>query len=129
MVKKSILIWLLIIPLAILNGALRDRVVAPLVGIKYALPISGITLCLLIFLISLLLIPRLGKGDKKTYWNIGILWLILTVIFELIMGLSTGNTFEEMIKAYDVTTGNLWTVIVLFVGIAPWLTAKIKRII
>ena len=129
MIKKSALIWLSIIPLAILNGILREFVIVPLIGIKYALPISGIILCLLIFIVSLIFIPKLGKGTKKTYWIIGGLWVVLTIFFETIMGLASGNNLSELIKAYDITTGNLWLLVVLFVGIAPWLIARIKRII
>jgi len=129
MVKKSILIWLSIIPLAILNGGLREAFLTPRLGECYAQPISGIILCLLIFIVSLVLIPRIGRGGEKTYWKIGILWFALTIVFETILGLAMGDTFSELLKAYDITTGNLWSIIVIFVGIAPWLVAKLKRII
>ena len=129
MIKKSILIWLLIIPLAILNGILRESVLIPFIGIKYALPISGIILCSFIFVVSLIFIPKLGRGINKTYWVIGGLWIILTILFETIMGLASGNNLSDLMKAYDITSGDLWLLIVIFVGIAPWLTAKIKRII
>ena len=129
MIKKSLLIWLTIIPLAILNGALREIAINPLVGEKYGQPLSGVTLCLIIFIVCWLCIPRIGKGTAKTYWIIGICWLILTVLFETCFGLLTGNTFAELIKAYDITTGNLWSLVVLFVGIAPWLTVKTRKLI
>ena len=35
MIKKSLLIWLAIIPFAILNGALREVVINPLISEKY----------------------------------------------------------------------------------------------
>jgi hypothetical protein len=40
-----------------------------------------------------------------------------------------GHSFSELLKAYNITTGNLWLVVVIFTGLAPWLVAKIKRII
>lgn len=127
MIKKSILIWLTIIPLAILNGALRETLILPLLGEKYALPISGIILCILIFIVSIILIPKLGKGSTKTFVIIGLIWFTLTILFETTIGLSMGHSFKEIIKNYDFTTGNLWTLIVLFTAITPWLTAKIKH--
>jgi len=128
MIKKSILIWLSIIPLAILNGALREAFLTPWLGESYAQPASGMILCLLIFIVSLVFIPRIGKGKQQTYWKIGILWIVLTLVFETILGLAMGNSFGELLKAYDITTGNLWLLVVLFIGIAPWLTAKIKQL-
>ena len=129
MIKRSIVIWLSIIPLAILNGAFREMFLMSWIGERYAEPVSGIILCLLIFIVSWIFIPRIGKGEQKTYWKIGILWIALTIVFETIFGLAVGNTFMELIKAYDVTTGNLWLLVVLFTGIAPWLVAKKRKLI
>jgi len=129
MLKKSILIWLSIIPLAILNGALREKLLINWLGESYAEPVSGIILCLLIFIVSLVFIPRIGKGESKIYLKMGILWIILTIIFETTFGLATGNNFSELMKAYDITTGNLWLIVVVFIGIAPLLIAKIKKYI
>jgi len=102
MIKKSILIWLSIIPLAILNGALREAFLTPWLGENYAQPVSGIILCLLIFIVSLVFIPRIGKGEQKIYCKIGILWIALTLVFETILGLAMGNSFGELLKAYDI---------------------------
>ena len=129
MLKKSILIWLSIIPLAILNGGFRETYLISWVGENYAEPISGFILCLLIFIVSLIFIPRLGKGKPKTYWAMGGLWVALTIVVEIIIGLTMGNTMTELLNAYDITTGNLWLLVVLFTGITPWLAAKTKKII
>lgn len=127
MIKKSFLIWILIIPLAILNGGLRESVFIPLMGINYALPLSGLLLCLMIFILCCIFIPRIGKGTAKTYWVIGLWWMLATIVFETIFGLSSGHTLAELIKAYDVTTGNLWALVVLFIGIVPRLAIKIRK--
>ena len=129
MIKKSLLIWLAIIPLAILNGGLRDVVINPLIGAEYGQPLSCFSLCLIIFVLCWFCIPRIGKGTAKTYWIIGLWWILLTVLFETGFGLLLGYTFAELIKAYDITTGNLWLLVVLFTGIAPWLTAKTRKLI
>jgi len=129
MYLKSCLIWLSITPLAILNGAFRQIVLEPSLGLKIANPVSCFILCGLIFMVSLIFIPKLGKGNVKIYVKIGFLWILLTIIFETILGIFIGNTFIEIVNAYNITTGNLWSFVVLFTGFAPWLAAKIKRII
>jgi hypothetical protein len=53
----------------------------------------------------------------------------LTLVFETILGLALGNSMSEVLKEYDITTGNLWLFVVVFIGFAPWLTAKNRRII
>jgi hypothetical protein len=128
MIKKSILLWLSIIPLAILNGGVRDYFLTPWIGENRALPVSGITLCLLIFIVSVLFIPLIGKGKASTYWKIGLLWIVLTIVFETFFGLAMGNSLDELLKAYDVTTGNLWLLVVLFTGVTPWLAARARKL-
>ncbi len=127
MLAKSLLIWLSIIPLAILNGGLRENIIEPLIGEKYANPVSGIILCLLIFAVALIFIPRLGSGSKKTYLKMGLLWILLTIVFETAFGLLLGNKLSEILQAYNIATGNLWLVVVIFIGVVPLLVAKIKH--
>ena len=129
MIKKSLFIWLALIPLAFLNGGLREIVINPLVGAEYGQPISCFSLCLLLFVLCWFFIPKIGRGTAKTYLIIGLLWMLLTVLFETCLELLTGNTFAGVLKTYDITTGNLWLLVVLFVGIAPWLTAKSRKLI
>ena len=129
MIKKSLFIWLALIPLAFLNGGLREIVINPLVGAGYGQPISCFSLCLLLFVLCWFFIPKIGRGTTKTYLIIGLLWIVMTVLFETCLELLAGNTFAGVLKTYDITTGNLWLLVVLFVGIAPWLTAKTRKLI
>jgi len=129
MIKKSLLIWLAIIPCAILNGAFREVVINPLIGERYGQPLSGVLLCMILFVLCWFFIPRIGRGTAKTYWIIGLWWVILTILFETGFGLLTGDTLVGLIRAYDITTGNLWLLVVLLTGLAPWLTAKARKLI
>ena len=61
-VLNSLLIWLCFIPVATLNGGLREYVLAKTIGAEWALPVSGITLSVCIFLITWLLLPRIIKA-------------------------------------------------------------------
>jgi len=127
MLKKSILIWVLFIPLGILNGGFREMYLMTWAPENYALPMSGIILCLSIFLVSYVLIPRIGKGEPEIYLKMGVLWVVLTILVETMLGFAMGNTLTELLKAYDVMTGNFWLLVVLFVGIVPWTVVKIKE--
>ena len=54
---QAIGIWFLMIPLAIINGGLRENVLIKLGNI--ALPLSGIILSICIFVVAYLLIPKI----------------------------------------------------------------------
>ncbi|MEN3930382.1 hypothetical protein WJT86_04805 [Microvirga sp. W0021] len=126
MILKSLLVWLCIIPLAILNGGLRELVLEPLLGIKIALPLSSFSLCLLIFFVCLWFFPRMQGGQARDYILIGIIWVALTVCFEAAFGMFRQVSLQQMLQAYNPRTGNLWLLVVVFVGVAPWLAGKIK---
>lgn len=128
-ILRSLLVWVLIIPLAILNGGFRDKVLMSWLGEQAALPVSGILLCILILIVTVLLLHKLVKGDSKIYCTIGIVWVFFTIGVEFVIGSIMNNSIEEMLSAYDITTGNLWLLVVIFTGFSPWLSAKIRKII
>jgi hypothetical protein len=66
-IVKSLPVWLMIIPLSVLNGAVRGCVMQPLLG-SYALPASGITLCALVLGLTWFFIPRLGGRPGSVRW-------------------------------------------------------------
>ncbi|MEE0265458.1 MAG: hypothetical protein UD936_07515 [Acutalibacteraceae bacterium] len=122
---SAIIVWILIIPLAIINGGLRENVLNNLGEI--ALPLSGIILSICIFGVAFLLIPRIKNCKKRDYFIIGAIWFILTNLFDLSMILSEGGSFTDLLKSYNFLTGNLWVVVVLTTLLAPVIVAKIKK--
>lgn len=127
-ILKFLVIWICFIPAAILNGGLREYVLAPAIGQKWALPASGIILSSLIFLITWLMYPRLIKNStRKERWLIGIVWTLLTVIFEFVTGLSGGNSIAELLAAYNPLTGNLWLLVLAVTLLSPILTGLCMR--
>ena len=125
---KSLFVWLMIIPIAVLNGLVRDCVMQSLLG-RYALPLSGITLCALIMALAWLCIPRLGVSRPRQLAVMGLVWAWLAVVFEGVLGLALGRSLADVLAAYDMTSGNLWPLVVLCVGCAPWVAAKMRRLV
>ena len=123
---RIFLVWLSIIPLAIANGAFRQEVLIPLLGEAIAQPISGTLLIIIIFIVAYIFLKVKDFSNKKCLF-IGLIWVILTICFETIFGLAIGISLEELINNYDITTGNLWLVVVLFTGITPLLVKITKN--
>lgn len=123
-ILKSLLVWLMIIPLAILNGGLRDRVLTPCLGETVSRPVSGVILSILILLLATFVLPRFAKRHLVAT---GVVWAMATVVFETAMGLANGHTIGELARAYNPASGNWWLLVVVTTGLAPWLGAKIHR--
>jgi len=129
MYKKSLLIWLSIIILIDVNGLFRQLVLEYYIRETFLHLVSVIILCFLIFTVSYIFVPKLGKGTNKNYIKMGLLWYSCTIISGTIFALITRATFNELLEMYNITKGNLWLIVDLFIGFIPWLIAKIKRII
>ncbi len=116
-------IWALMIPVAILNGGFRENVLVKLGAI--ASPLSAIILSVCIFVITFLLLPKIKEYKKLDYIFIGIMWCILTNLFDLSMYIKSGGGISDLIKAYDFLSGNLWIIVVLTTLLSPIIVAKI----
>ncbi len=126
---KSFIVWICFIPVAILNGGLREYVLVRLVGEETALPVSGILLSIFIFLVTWLVLPRLAKGcGMNDCLIIGACWALLTVAFESAAGIAGGSTVTEILAAYNPLTGNLWVLVLAATMLSPVLLKVLRRI-
>ena len=129
-ILKSLIIWLCFIPVAILNGGLREYVLTKAIGKEWALPVSGITLSVCIFLITWMLLPRMIKAFTfKEGWLIGTSWALLTIVFEFAAGLAGGSTVSELLAAYNPLTGNLWLLVLATTLLSPIIVKHIHNTI
>ena len=123
---KAVLVWVAILGLAILNGALRDVVVAEIAGLTAARAASGVILCICILLAALVAAPWFGRLPARWWWGIGTLWLTLTFSFETAVGYAQHGSLRALLDAYTMHGGNLWPLVLLVTFVAPRLAARIR---
>ena len=117
----SLPIWISFIPVAILNGGFRDYVLVKFLLDTCALAVSGI------LLVAKILLSRVKKLSRTDCLVISFVWILLTVLFEFGMGLATGSSVCELLKAYNPSSGNLWLLVVVATGAAPFLALKSRN--
>lgn len=122
----AILIWIMIIPIAILNGGFREYVLVKL-GIL-ARPLSGIILSVCIFVVAYFLVPKIKNCVKRDYIIFGVIWFILTNLFDLVAYIKDGGGFADLLQSYNILTGNTWLVVVLTALFAPIVVMRIKAV-
>jgi hypothetical protein len=123
---KAVTVWVGILGLAIVNGALRDAVVAEIVGGTVARAASGVILCLLILMATLIATPWFGTLPARSWWGIGTLWLALTVVFETAVGYAQHESWQSLLDAYTLQGGNLWPLVLIATLVSPWLGARMR---
>jgi hypothetical protein len=120
MLLRAILIWLGILILASLNGAVRDLLVAPRFGDLMARAISTVILCVLIALVTWWSIGWIRPLTSRAALEIGIVWLVLTLTFEFGFGhFVSGKPWAELLADYDVQRGRIWVLVLIATLLAP----------
>jgi hypothetical protein len=123
-------LWIHLVPLAIRNGAMREGVLAPVLGQRLALPLSGVSLSMLIFVSALVVAPWFHASSVADYVAAGVTWLLMRVLFEFLLGhYAMGKSLVQLLGVYDVVDGNLWKLVLISTAVSPYLGAKVRGLI
>jgi len=130
MLGRAIVIWLGILLLASLNGALREGWLIPAMGQTAGRALSTVLLSTLVLLVTWLAIDWIGPATTQDAWLIGVLWLALTLAFEFLVGhYVLRQPWAELTADYNVTRGRIWPLVLVMVLFAPLWTARIRRLL
>ncbi|TGK62314.1 hypothetical protein EHQ27_14515 [Leptospira wolffii] len=124
---KYALSWLLLFVFAILNATIRELTYARYFAQADSHRISVFT-GILLLAIPIYLIAKIWPfSSSKEAFRVGFLWALLTEIFELSMILSGGKSMQDFYFAHNVSKGEFWPLILVWLFVAPYLTWKIRN--
>lgn len=124
---KASMIWLIIALLAVVNGIFRETVLVSVVGQNIALPVSGMLLSVIVFIVTYLSFPLFGKHNNTAYFLIGLQWVFMTLIFEVFFGhYMMEKSWSEILQVFNIMKGNLFSIVLIVSLFSPLLVAKIK---
>ena len=119
--------WLVILVFAIANGALREAVLAPVLGRVAGNLLSGLLLSIVIVVAAAAAVRRPPPLLPREAVLLGLFWFALTIVFEFSLGLAQGKTLTDLLAPYRFEGGNLWPVVLLVALVAPWLWSARER--
>jgi hypothetical protein len=123
---RGFAVWLLIIVVESIHGTLRQLLLAPVTGDLPARRVAVFTGLLLIFLVTLATIRWIGMRATKDLLMLGGLWVVLTLVFELVLGRAVfGYPWSRLLEDYDLTRGGLMSLGLLGMLGTPLLAARI----
>ena len=124
---RAFAVWLVIIAAETVHGILRGILLVPIVGDLPARQIGVLIGSLLIFSVAYLFIRWIAARTKLQFVAMGLLWVVLTVLFEIGLGrLVLGMPWKRITEEYDVTRGGFIGLGLLFMAAAPWLAAWLR---
>ncbi len=127
LIRPALFVWLLFIPLAIINGALRELIYSPYVGELVAHQISTLTASLAYLILAYhVLRKHIRNQSTWTLLGIGSFWVVLTVIFEFGFGhYVDGAPWSELVADYNLFAGHVWGLFLIGIFVTPHLVRMI----
>jgi len=112
------------------HGVARALWLVPMVGDFRARQIGVFTGSILNFAVAALFIRWLRPRSVGEAARIGVLWLALTVTFEMAFGrLVAQASWERIASDYDLAHGGLLPIGLVLLVLTPMLTAKWRRVL
>jgi hypothetical protein len=130
MVKRSLVIWMLMLVVASVNGAIREALLIPVLGDVIGRAVSTLMLSVLVLLLTYLTIQWIHPLSGRETWFIGGLWVALTLAFEFLAGhFLFGNPWSQLLEDYNVFRGRMWILVLITIAIAPRVCARMRGLL
>jgi hypothetical protein len=127
MVRRALVIWVVMLVAASVNGAVREAVLIPGLGDLAGRVVSTLSLCLLIVVLTYTTIRWIRPRSRREAWAVGGMWVTLTLAFEFLAGhFLFGNPWSRLLEDYNVSRGRIWILVLVTIVLAPRLCARIR---
>lgn len=124
---KAFATWLLFIVVESLNGTIRELWLVPALGNVRAHQIAFVSGSILILTIATLLIRWLHPSRIVQLLQVGFLWLVLTLGFEISLErFILGYSWNRIAADYNPAQGGLMAFGLMLLLFAPLIAAKLR---
>lgn len=120
--------WCVLLAVAMLNGMLREFTYGRYVAELSAHQLSCVTGILLFAIVIHRFVQRWPPASAREAWFIGAFWMLLTLAFEfLFFHYVGGHSWKALLANYDMASGRLWPLILLWVLVAPYFFYRLRQ--
>jgi hypothetical protein len=119
--------WFVLLVVAVINGGLRDLTYGKQLPALFANQLSCVSGIILLGVVICLYVRRWPPTSARQAWYIGLFWMALTVAFEfLFFHYVGGRSWAVLLESYDMASGQLWPLILVWVLIAPYIFFRLS---
>ena len=124
---RALAVWLIIMCVETVFGILRTIFLAPQVGDFQARQVGTLISSLLILGIAYLFVRWIGVVATGELIIVGMVWVALTLLFEVILGrVVLGLSWERLASDYNILRGGLMPFGLLVLMLSPLIAARIR---
>lgn len=122
---RGLIVWLVIILAESLHGTARRFLLEPYVGEFRASQIGVFTGAAIILAITIAFVRWIGVKSASQSLGVGLLWLVLTLGFEFLLGrLVLGYSWERIGAEYNLLKSGLMTLGLMVLAVSPLVAAR-----
>jgi hypothetical protein len=126
-ILRGLMVWVMFMFAEVLHGTARVFWLEPLIGDIKARQISVFTGLVIILAIAIASIRWIGATRMTQLYEIGLLWLGLTVGFEIMLGrFVMGLSWERIASDYNLLHGGLMPIGLLVLTVSPLIATWIR---
>ena len=127
MYLKYFIAWFGIVILGLVNATIHQVVYGKYVSELAGHQISTLTFGILVGVYAGALSSFLKLQSPGQAIGVGLMWMILTVMFEFGFGhYVVGDSWSKLLHDYNILEGRVWGLFILWVGIAPYVFYRTK---
>jgi hypothetical protein len=124
-ILRALLVWLLIVAAESVQGTLRRMLFDP--DVEFVVrQVSVLTGALIIFAITWACIRWLRIRSAAGALGVGVLWVVLTLAFEILIGRALGLSWARISSDYDLLHGGLMPLGLLAMALTPWAVRRLE---
>ena len=125
MILRYVLAWIILVIVAIINGAIRESVYSTYLGELRAHQLSTLTGITLFGVVIWGLSRRWPLPSARQAWTVGFMWLAMTVAFEFLFGhFVIGHPWSKLFHDYNILAGRVWLLVLIWVTVTPYFFYK-----
>ena len=126
---RGIVVWVAMMAAETVHGTLRTLWLAPRLGDVRARQVSMLTGSLLILSIALVFIRWVNARTRLRLLGVGLIWVVLTVVFEVGLGLLVFRfPIDRIVAEYLPWRGGHMWLGMLLLAASPLMTARLRRV-
>lgn len=126
--RRAIAIWFGLIGAEMVHGIVRSIVLLPRVGDRRARQIGVFTGSLMNLGITYLFIEWIGAKTVRALIQIGVVWVVLTLVFEVAFGrLVVKSSWERVRSGYDLAHWDLLPIGLVALAGSPLVASRLRR--
>ncbi|MGC9367350.1 MAG: hypothetical protein ACP5FK_09980 [bacterium] len=125
---KFYIAWIPGIPIAILNGIIRNNFYQRFLLELKAHQLSAVSFIVLFGFYVWLILKWLKLSSLKEALLVGVIWLILTVVFEFLFGyFVVGQPWSRLFQDYNIVAGRIWILVLIWIMVSPGIFYRIQH--